>query len=152
MIGKAKVRSSMWFGLALLFAACSPSDDTDLEVTISASSDVVSPSQPVTFTVSVENRGDSRIVWSMGSSTCQLALTVEVEGQDYPAHNMRGCTMDYVEQGLDSGESRSEALTWLGHIRRDSLELLPPGVYGVRAVAGDLARSAPIEIKVVASE
>ena len=138
----------------LIVGACSLFDDTNFEVTISASSSFTSPSEPVTLTVKAENRGGSRVVWGQGSSSCQLGSLVRVEGRDFPAPDLiRPCTADLVDFGLDPGESQTESWNWAGYIvRGDSTQLLPPGTYQVRGAAGNVAVSAPIDIEIVEEE
>ncbi len=138
-------------GALLLVLGCSLfEDEENFEVQISASASVVSPSEPVTFTVTAENRGSSRVVWGKGSSTCQLTTVVQIEGREHTALDVtKWCTADLVEAGLDPGESRTEVFHWSGHVAwPDTFGVLPPGDYEVRGAAGKKARSAPVAIEV----
>ncbi|NIN98771.1 MAG: hypothetical protein GTN93_21200 [Anaerolineae bacterium] len=141
-------------GAVLLILGCSLfEDEENLEVRISASASVASPSDPVTLTVTAENRGGSRVLWGKGSSTCQLTTVVRVEGREYPAPDItKVCTADLVEAGLDPGETRTEVFHWRGHATLpDTFGVLLPGKYEVRGAAGNKARSAPVVIEVMGS-
>lgn len=110
---------------------------------------VVSPMEQAAFRVTALNRGEERVVWGMGSSSCQLGLTVQ--DQDGKRHDIdfRDCTADLVEQGLDPGASRTETFLWGGWIRVDGqIQTLPSGEYRVRGVAGNREESAPILVTV----
>ena len=117
---------------------------------------VVSPMEPEGFRVTAVNRGDERVVWGSGSSSCQLGLVVlDADGQ---RHNIdfRDCTSDLVEQGLEPGESRSETFLWGGMIMVDQepwsslppLQVLPAGQYRLIGTAGE-QESAPLLVTVL---
>jgi hypothetical protein len=117
-----------------------------LQVTATADRSVASASDPVTVTVTAENLGDSRAVWGHGSGSCRLSLLVRVGATDLEAAPPRVCTMDYVEHGLDPGESRREVFVWSGEAVRDrSVIQLDPGIYELLGAAGE-HRSEPIQI------
>jgi hypothetical protein len=137
--------------LTLVLVACSLFDGDDLDISVSAPGGVVSPGEALAVEVTAENRGDSRVTWGEGSSTCQLHLEVRLDGHDYLAPAVpRICTADYVEMGLDPGQARTEVLSWAGYVLRDSLELLLPGTYALRGAAGSDWKSPPIEVEIVA--
>ncbi len=117
-----------------------------LQVTATADRSFASASDPVTVRVTAENLGDSRSVWGHGSGSCQLALLVRVGATDLEAGSPRLCTMDYVEHGLDPGESRREVFVWSGEaLRNRSVIQLDPGIYELFGAAGE-HRSEPIQI------
>lgn len=130
-------RTSAVSGLLLLLACGNPLAVTvvtlDLDGTV-----VVSPQEQEEFRVTALNRGDERVVWGSGSSSCQLGLVVlDAAGQ---RHNIdfRGCTADLVEHALDRGESLTETFLWGGMIVVDQqLRALPAGQYRVLGVAGE---------------
>lgn len=142
--------------LSLMFllsgsGSCSLLGSGSLVVVASAEELVAVPGEPVPITVTVSNVGDARAEWGQGSSTCQLALLVRVNGEDYLAPLIQAvCTMDLAPHGLGPGESRTEVLGWDGLIQRepgrDSIERLGPGTYEVRGAAGLVARSEPVMI------
>ncbi len=145
-------RSQLILVGALLFVVgCSLfEDEGNLVLEISASAGLVSSTEPVTLTVIATNRGSSRVTWGKGSSTCQLATVVRVEGKEYGAPDLtKVCTTDLVEAGLDPGETRTEVFDWRGHATLpDTVRLLPPGKYGLRGAAGKKAWSDPVVIEV----
>ncbi len=117
---------------------------------------VVSPPEPEEFRVTAVNRGDERVVWGTGSSSCQLGLVVlDADGQ---RHNVdfRYCTSDLVEQGLDPGESLSETFLWGGMIMvhqepwssLPALQALPAGQYRLFGTAGE-RESTPLLVTVL---
>jgi len=116
----------------------------------------VSPHEQEAFHVTAVNHGDERVVWGSGSSSCQLGLVVlDTDGR---RHNidLRDCTDDLVEQGLDPGESRTETFVWGGMIMVDQqpwsslppLQALPAGQYRLVGTAGE-RDSAPLWVTVV---
>ncbi len=111
---------------------------------------VVSPMERGGITVKAVNRGDERVVWGSGSSSCQLGLFVrDADGRDHSI-DFRDCTADFVEQGLAPGDSLSETFVWGGWIEVDGeLRTLPNGEYRVYGVAGDRARSEPLLVRVM---
>lgn len=128
-------------------AAC---DDDDILLTILPHDGTASSSEPAELTVTAVNRGDSRVVWGKGSSSCQLSAVVRVGRRDLEAVTPRVCTDDLAEQGLDPGESRAETLEWGGAVVLDGrVEVLLSGLYEVRGAAGSEAVSDPVEIRVV---
>lgn len=128
----------------LVTAACS-----SLEVTVTSSSEVTSPDAPVMLTVTAENRGQFRVGWGEGSSSCQLKAVIRVEGSDFAAMPARICTMDFVKWELDAGESLTESWEWRGDYYDNLTVVVPaPGTYEVRGMAGDRTPGLPIEITV----
>lgn len=137
--------------LALTSVAVGCDDDVRLEVTAVPNKTVANHADPVQITVTATNTGDERVVWGQGSSGCQLSLRVRVDGASLQALEDRGCTDDFVEQGLDPGETRAEAILWGGSVLDgDQVFALEPGTYEVRGAAGTVAFSPPGEITVVA--
>ena len=121
-----------------------------LFVAITAGGNSVSYTELVSLTVTAENTGRSRIVWGLGSSSCQLGAVVRVGALDRIAPGVRVCTEDLSEQGLDAGESRTETWSWDGQVLGENgLELLPPGQYEVYGVAGDCRSEDGVKIQVV---
>lgn len=116
----------------------------------------VSPNEEAEFHVTAVNRGDERVVWGSGSSSCQLGLVVL--DADGGRHNIdfRACTDDLAEQGLDPGESRSETFLWGGTILVQQppwsslppLQALPAGQYRLVGMAGE-HESAPLLVTVL---
>ena len=136
-------------GLILVLACADPLAVSVFTLDVDGSA-VVSPMEQAAFRVTAVNRGDSRIVWGSGSSSCQLGLVVlDADGQ---RHNIdfRDCTSDLVEQGLDPDASRSETFLWGGWIVVDQeIQTLPSGEYRVIGVAGDREQSAPLLVRVL---
>jgi len=121
-----------------------------VEVTISASDTTVSPSQPVTLTVKATNRGKSRVLLGVGSSTCQVNAIVLVNSNWEVAQTMQFCTADIVEQWLNPGETRSESWPWLGAIiKPGATEALPPGRYLIKGRSDNFVGRRAIAIEVV---
>jgi hypothetical protein len=127
---------------------------TPLEVDLVAV-DVTGPvtltvGSPVEFVVTATNNRAERVVWGIGSSSCQLSLFVE--GDELELHNIafRACTVDLAEQGLDPGQTRTEVIAWDGHISVSGLmAALPAGVYQVTAMAGDEFESPQLTVTIV---
>jgi hypothetical protein len=137
-------------GIVALAAACTDPVDVNI-VAIDVVGDVlVSQSDPATFEVTAVNQTNERVVWGMGSSSCQLSLLLQLTLVERRLINHRGCTDDLVEQGLDPGESRTEAFTWDGTVLSGgSLVALQPGRYHVIGVAGEKYASALLAVTVV---
>lgn len=137
-------------GCSALFAAGA------LRLTASADRSVASPDDPALIRVTAANIGSDRATWGSGSSTCQLHLLVRIDGVDLFAPSSRICTADLRTFSLKPGESRTEVLNWAGQVKRDlsagTTEWLEPGIYEVRGVAGDVAKSAPVLVEVRAGE
>lgn len=105
----------------------------------------------VWITVTVENVGRTRTEWGRGSSTCQLALVVRVDGEDVPAAwpPSRVCTADLGTHSLGPGQSRSETIGWDGGIQRGPGDVQRlEGTYEVRGAAGREALSPPVLVTV----
>lgn len=132
----------------LLGASCGLfDDDGEIDIQIAAEALVVTPSEPALLRVTAVNRGDSRVVWGRGSSSCQFGLLARVEDRFLRAQEDRACTSDLAAQGLEPGESRTEELPWSGYVVRDgTATVLPPGRYEIRGFAGSAAWSAPVRI------
>lgn len=130
--------------------ATSACDDDDIVLTILSQGGTASASSSVELTVTAVNRGDTRVVWGKGSSSCQLSAVVRLGLRDVEAAIPRGCTDDLAEQGLDPGESRTETFEWQGSVDLGPrFEPLPPGLYQVRGAAGSEWVSDAVEIRVV---
>ena len=149
-------RSCLFVVTAVLLSGCSLIDDDDcrdsvrLVVTISASGDVTSSSDPVVLTVRAENRSPNRIVFGYGSSSCQLHSFVRTSKTDYFIPDSRICTDDMSELSLDPGESRTEIWSWEGQVRKDrNIKVLPPGVYRVCGAAGTYVSGNSVRIEVL---
>ncbi len=135
--------------LAVALAGCGNPLDVRL-VPVNVQGDLaVSPSDPGTFVVSAENKGNSRITWGMGSSSCQLSLFAVADDIRHRIDS-RVCTADFVEQGLNPGERRSETFQWDGHIPDIEGQpfLLPEGRYHVIGAAGSEGESEPLVVTV----
>lgn len=97
----------------------------------------VSPDDPGWFRVTAENRGHQRVVWGRGSSSCQLGLVVQLGFAFVRTNELRACTVDLAEQGLDPGATRSEVILWGGEVLTGSgPRVLEPGRYRIRGIAG----------------
>ncbi len=109
----------------------------------------VSPSDPGEYVVTVENNGNERIAWGMGSSSCQLGLFVIADGARHSI-DWRVCTSDLIELGLNPGESRSETFQWDGHVADIEGQpfLLPEGRYQLIGTAGSEGESEPLRVAV----
>ncbi len=148
------LRSTLQVGFAAvvltLATACSDPLALDI-VAVDVTGDLlVSPDNPATFRVSAVNRSRQRVVWGMGSSSCQLGLVVHVSANERHRIDHRACTADLVEQGLDPGRSRTEAFTWGGEVLEgNEMRVLDPGRYGVVGVAGDKGESGSITVTVI---
>jgi hypothetical protein len=141
------------------FTKLEPAENEKLQITISANDTVTSSSDPVEFTVRIENLGKSRVVWGYANATCQLDAVIVIEcimlagwecENPYLALD-RVCSDDPdIEQGLDPGESRSERFSWGGKIIEDGvIKALEPGKYEIRGVAGRRLSSNFIMIQVM---
>ncbi len=110
---------------------------------------VIRPGVEAEFEVTATNRTDQRVVWGMGSSSCQLGLAVLVSGQVRDI-DFRACTDDLVEQGLNPGEARVESFLWGGQVSLDgTLSMLSPGLYRVFGIAGDEGQSAGLRVRIL---
>ena len=109
----------------------------------------VSPNNPGEFEVAIQNNGNERIIWGMGSSSCQLSLFVIADDIRHLVDD-RACTEDLVEQGLDPGDRRTETFQWDGHIPDIEGQpfLLPDGEYELVGTAGTEAESEPFSVRV----
>ena len=89
-------------------------------------------------------------MWGRGSSSCQLTLAVLTPvGQRYTA-DVRACTEDLVEQGLDPGASRTETFEWGGEAYQDGeMIYLTPNTYRLIANAGQKGESQPLELQLI---
>ena len=124
-------------GVLAVMSGCADALSVDVVAVGVSGGAIVSPSDPGVFNVTAENRGDDRVVWGMGSSSCQLGLIVQDVDGEWRSIDFRGCTDDLVEQGLDPGESRTESFEWGGTIVVNGQDqTLPSGQYRVRGVAG----------------
>ncbi len=136
-------------GAALLFYGCSIFDgDEQVEVAISASANFTSTTNPVTLNVIAQNQGEGRVVWGRGSSSCQLGAIIQTEKETYRV-DLRLCTDDLAEQGLEPGERRNESWLWDGQIfRNNQSEHLAPGRHKIYGTAGGWLSKNPVEIEV----
>lgn len=145
-------RGKRWFVvlIPLLHIACGSPLDVDVLAIDVTGPVTVSVSAPVDFEITATNLGSSRVVWGMGSSSCQFSLVVEGNGIDRQDISFRGCTADLVEQGLEPGESRTEVISWDGQISVSGvLEPLPAGEYRVSGLAGNERKSSSLKVRVV---
>lgn len=135
--------------LIVAISGCSDAFSSDgLALTITVSDSEVRLGAPVTVRVTALNLGDS-VVWGRGSSSCQLGAVAQV-GADERRIDFRACTEDLAPQGLGPDKSRTESWTWNAVVFTGNVvDTLPPGVYQIRAVAGNAARSSPRTITVV---
>lgn len=126
--------------------------DAFVRVTVTVENAVARPNDPAALLVTARNIHDEPIIWGMGSSSCQLSLEVRVDGGHRRGLTLGGCTTDYVEQGLDPGETRTERLVWGGGVvgQDETVAQLPAGEYEVRGAAGEAFRSAGVRITVTA--
>ncbi len=137
---------------AALLQGCAAANSEGLHVTASAERLTTGAEESVVVEVVARNTAAEPVVWGHGSSGCQMHLLVRVDGRDRKAVDARVCTMDYVAQGLDPGESRSERIPWDGRVLVDGSEkVLPRGEYELRAAAGDLETSDALLIRVEGS-
>lgn len=136
--------------VACTTAACTSGPlDVDIVAVDLVGDVIIGPSQQAVLEVTAANRTNQRVVWGMGSSSCQLGLVVLVAGRERNV-DFRACTDDLVEHALDPGQARTESFTWDGQIASDGvLSLLPPGRYRVFGIAGDRGASAPLEVTIV---
>jgi len=126
-------------------AGCALFSPQALHVEVAAEEAVASPEGPALVSVTATNLGDRRASWGHGSSTCQLALLVRVDGTDYYASPERVCTADSRLLSLESGQSRTEVLAWTGRAQIGQAVIqLEPGEYELRGAAGHESTSAPI--------
>lgn len=110
----------------------------------------VSVTSPLEFEITATNVSSERVVWGLGSSSCQFGLYVE--GDEIERQNIafRACTEDLAEQGLNPGQSRTEVIEWDGQISVSGLmSPLPAGLYQVIATAGSEYESEPLVITIV---
>ena len=134
--------------IVALLGCSSPLDVDVIPVDITGDP-IVSPLERSAFSVTAENSGSERIVWGMGSSSCQLGLAVIVADERYEIAT-RTCTGDFVELGLDPGGTRTEVFLWGGEIIvDDEVVVLGPGRYQVFGYAGERAESKRIWVTVV---
>jgi len=146
---------SRYVSLVILVCGCgghsnSPiiANDASVVVTISASASYVSRVEPVTLTVTAENRTESRVNFGVGSSSCQLSSLVVVQGQAAPIAVDRVCTADAMPHRLAAGERRSESWQWAGAVLvGNERRMLQPGVYEVHGNAGDF-QSLPLLVEI----
>ncbi|MGH7599251.1 MAG: hypothetical protein ACREOI_23075 [bacterium] len=136
-------------GATLLFYGCSIfGEDERVEVALAASAATVSSTNPVTINVTANNQGEGRVVWGRGSSSCQLGAVIQV-GNENCRIDIRACTSDLAEQGLEPGEHRNESWLWDGQIfQNNQAGPLPAGRYKIYGTAGGWLSKAPIEIEI----
>jgi hypothetical protein len=137
---------------AVAVGACSPAEPQGLVVSAVAEDSVAAPGSPAVIRVTSTNTGDAEVSWGPGSSTCQLALLVHVDGTDLRAlDNVRACTRDLRTHSLAPGESHTETLRWSGGVSAPdgvppSDAVLEPGTYEVRGFAPPTEASPPVLI------
>lgn len=147
---RATLKSGVTIALLALAMACSDPLAVDIVAVNIVGDVIVSPDEPATFRVTAVNRSNHRIVWGMGSSSCQLGLVVHIGVAQRQSIDHRACTDDLVEQGLDPGETRIEQFIWGGEVYVDGVPtMLDPGEYRVTAVAGTMGNSDPLLVTVV---
>lgn len=135
-------------GLLLVLACGDPLAVTVVTLDVDGSVSVA-PNELEEFRVTAVNNGRERVVWGTGSSSCQLGLVVFDGDGERHGIDFRACTEDLVEQGLDPGESRTEAFLWGGRIIvGQEMLILPPDDYDVVGIAGDRAQSKPLLVTV----
>jgi hypothetical protein len=135
-------------GLVLVLACANPLEVSVVTLDLDGSV-VVSPMEQEAFNVSAVNRGDERVVWGSGSSSCQLRLVVLDNSGRRHDIDFRACTDDWVEHRLDPGESITETFLWGGQIMVDQeMEALPSGEYRLIGVAGE-RESPPLTVRVL---
>ncbi len=136
----------------LSLAACSvaPIDEGTIVVTLSTSEAIVSPQAPATISVTARNQSQERVTWGRGSSSCQLTLAVLTPaGQRYAA-DVRACTEDLVEQGLDAGATRTETFEWGGEAYQGGeMIFLAADSYRLIANAGQKGESQGLDLQLV---
>lgn len=144
--------SSLLLAGGVATGACSSNVASgELQVAAYTSSTLATPSRPITLRVTARNVGSANVTWGSGSSTCQFALLVRVDGEDLDAPVNRVCTMDLRTLSLGPGESRTEIMEWTGlvhRVREAPAVLLAPGTYELRAAAGRAAVSEPVLVEV----
>lgn len=125
-------------------------DGGNVTLTLQSQDRIVSRSQPGTFRVTATNSSEGRVEWGSGSSSCQLGLfVVGASSTRQEAATNRACTADFVTQGLDPGESRTETFSWGGEVLRNGdAVLLPAGAYRLVATAGEKGESGPLDVQV----
>ncbi len=120
-----------------------------LQVTLAVGGAQASRSDPVLITVIATNNTTARVSWGVGSSSCTLGAAVRVNGTWVPVLGERVCTGDMAEHALDPGNTRTEAFSWSGQVRRNGrTESLPPGTYQIRGEAGSRGTSGTVTITV----
>ena len=142
-------------GLLVLFIGACENDavspeqpEVTLFVDVTAEPAIFSAGESVTLTVLAENPTESRIVFGMGSSTCQLLSVVRFKDEDRGISVSRVCTADMSPWSLDPGERISESWVWTGEVVVDGVrQTLPLGTYELRGVAGDFIGS-PISVEI----
>ena len=126
-------------------------DTPNLRIDIDASENTLTrPTEYPGIAVTVENLGDARATWGPGSSSCQLRAAVVVAGIEFRTPEIRGCTADLAEQGVDPGETRIEAWVWDGTIfdKEGNRVQLPPGSYKLAGAAGPWVGDASVTITI----
>jgi hypothetical protein len=146
--------NSRWWTAVVLVAGmpgvgCSkPTVADPLRIVLQTSDTLVRPDAPITLTVTATNEGGEPVTWGEGSSSCQLRVIVVVGTDEIPV-GLRPCTRDFVPLTLAAGDLRTESWEWRGNIALDGkLDTLPGGEYRLQALAGTLARSDPLVIRV----
>ena len=138
-----------WVVVSLTFGCTAATLGVDILAVDVDGAIVIRPGSQSEFEVTATNRTNQRVVWGMGSSSCQLGLVVLVSGQVRDI-DFRACTDDLVEQGLNPDERRTERFVWDGHVSADgALSMLPPGLYRVFGIAGDEGQSAPLRVTIL---
>jgi hypothetical protein len=138
--------------LASVGAGCALfNDDPSLLLVAITDRAATAPADPMTLTITAINTGAGRVVWGRGSSSCQLGAVVAVTPYVWrSAGDLRVCTDDLVEQGLDPGAARTEQILWDGQVWRDGANAyLPAGNYELRAATGERGRSRPVRVTVL---
>jgi hypothetical protein len=151
-----RLREAVAVGLLVAVIACSDPLAVSIVTLDLDGNVVVSPQELESFRVTAVNRGDDRVVWGSGSSSCQLGLVVlDADGQRHSV-DFRDCTSDLVEQGLDPGESLTESFLWGGMILVPQepwssllpMQPLPAGRYRLFGTAGE-RESEPLWVTVL---
>ena len=121
-----------------------PSGENDtLIVSISTDKQVLSYGDTMIVTVTAENRTESTITYTFGSSSCSLHSVVTVGEQDYLMSEDRWCTDDAGPQKIGPGKSRTESWNWYGSVRIDyQHQPLPVGIYTIKGKAGEFVGQA----------
>ncbi len=145
-------QTTLIIGLFLGSAGCDvdPLDEGSIAVTLQSMDLLISAGQPGSYTITASNLSGNRVEWGEGSSSCQLSLTVVTPQGAETVVDQRACTEDFVSQGLDPGETRTEVIEWGGtSLSGGAVVLLPAGEYRLLGMAGDKGESEPLAVEVV---